>query len=222
MDKNRIREDTAIQITLPQLGVYMTQLPKDIVNKLNVAADNIQKSWDAPKFNDQLVGHMKHQYQLTNIEYLSDYIMGLSKTYYEYLNAKGYVQYVFDKPIGLKFGDPWINFQGPREFNPIHNHSGLLSWVIWLRIPFDPKKEQDFFPDYPFGKVMNGSFQFIYPSQKGVELHLMDLDKSYEGRLIVFPSTLYHQVYPFYTTEDYRVSIAGNIYAGEINNDIKR
>ena len=32
------------------------------------------------------------------------------------------------------------------------------------------------------------------------------------GSLVLFPATLCHQVYPFFESDDYRVSISGNIY----------
>ena len=31
----------------------------------------------------------------------------------------------------------WVNFQKENEFNPPHNHSGLFSFVIWVKIPTD-------------------------------------------------------------------------------------
>jgi hypothetical protein len=221
MDSNLFQENQIVTIRIPQFEVFMTTLPEDIVKKLNKASEEIQDSWNAPKFNHNLIGHIKKQYALENTDdYLDNFILSLANIYFNHLNSNGYIHYSFSKPVNLEFGKPWINFQGPREFNPIHNHSGVLSWVIWLKIPFDPKKEQEHFPDFKSGKVRNGSLQFVYPSAlKGLEMHVMDLDKSYEGRIIIFPSTLHHQVYPYFTTEDYRISIAGNIFFGEMNNN---
>ena len=31
----------------------------------------------------------------------------------------------------------WVNFQKENEFNPFHNHSGLWSFVVWVKIPTD-------------------------------------------------------------------------------------
>ena len=37
------------------------------------------------------------------------------------------------------------------------------------------------------------------------------IDKTWEGTIVMFPSWLNHSVYPFYTSDDYRISISGNI-----------
>ena len=42
----------------------------------------------------------------------------------------------------------------------------------------------------------------------------INLTKEDEGTIIFFPSQLIHQVYPFFTSEEERVSIAGNVQVG--------
>ena len=37
------------------------------------------------------------------------------------------------------------------------------------------------------------------------------VDKSFENRMIMFPAKLQHLVYPFYTSDDYRITCSGNI-----------
>ena len=41
------------------------------------------------------------------------------------------------------------------------------------------------------------------------------MGKESEGMMYVFPSTLYHQVYPFYECDEERVSISGNLFLEE-------
>ena len=36
----------------------------------------------------------------------------------------------------------WVNYQKQNEFNPIHNHAGVYSFVIWMKIPYDFKKTE--------------------------------------------------------------------------------
>ena len=31
----------------------------------------------------------------------------------------------------------WVNYQYKTEFNPYHDHSGVYSFAIWLKIPYD-------------------------------------------------------------------------------------
>ena len=37
------------------------------------------------------------------------------------------------------------------------------------------------------------------------------MEKTLEGNMVMFPSRLHHQVYPFYESDKERVSISGNI-----------
>ena len=36
----------------------------------------------------------------------------------------------------------WVNYQYKTEFNPYHDHSGVYSFAIWLKIPYDSKEQQ--------------------------------------------------------------------------------
>jgi len=199
------------KITFPQINTLMLDIPEDIFKKLNEDAD-IKNFQDATNYGSSLVGHINHQYLFENSTYLTDFILDISKLYYPTLISSGYVQQIHTRNSQLKCGIPWINFQAPTEYNPLHNHSGLMSWVIWLKIPFEREKEQEIFPNSRYGRVVNGSFQFAYSSAKGVELYNIDLDKSYEGKMLMFPSAMHHQVYPFYSTDEYRISLSGNVY----------
>ena len=37
------------------------------------------------------------------------------------------------------------------------------------------------------------------------------IDKNFEGYMVVFPSLLGHSVNPFYSTDEFRISISGNV-----------
>jgi hypothetical protein len=39
----------------------------------------------------------------------------------------------------------------------------------------------------------------------------MYVDKEWEGKIALFPAKLNHLVYPFYTSDEPRISISGNI-----------
>ena len=55
-------------------------------------------------------------------------------------------------------------------------------------------------------------FQLIYNSlDVGISTTQLDIDKTLEGSLIMFPNYLKHQVYPFQTSDEHRISISGNI-----------
>ena len=53
----------------------------------------------------------------------------------------------------------WVNYQKQHDFNPIHDHSGVYSFVIWLKIPTE-------FDEQNIGSKSNApiksSFSFSY------------------------------------------------------------
>ena len=106
----------------------------------------------------------------------------------------------------------WVNYQKKYEFNPVHDHAGIFSFIIFVQIPYDLKKEDDYFP-----KVINKCFstsrtEFLITDMLGnISLKTLEVDKSFEGKIVIFPAQLKHQVYPFYTSDNYRITVSGNL-----------
>lgn len=103
----------------------------------------------------------------------------------------------------------WVNYQKQGEYNPLHKHDGIYSFVIWMKIPTD-YEEQNL--NNISNTPRNSSFEFTYLDLVGRQGgYRYPLSADYEGMMLFFPSTLFHQVYPFYNCEEERISIAGNI-----------
>ena len=63
----------------------------------------------------------------------------------------------------------WVNYQYKTEFNPYHDHNGVYSFAIWLKIPYD-WKDQDKLPQFSEMKENNkkpGNFEFEYNDSLG-------------------------------------------------------
>ena len=107
----------------------------------------------------------------------------------------------------------WVNYQKKYEFNPVHNHYGKVSFVIWMKIPYhyeDEKKREA--ASNVNGITVSGSFEFIFLNGLGdIQRTYYNLGPEFEGEMLVFPAKLYHQVYPFYTSDKERISISGNL-----------
>ena len=115
-----------------------------------------------------------------------------------------------DIPYGLD--RLWVNFQKQHEFNPMHNHSGIYSFVVFMKIPTDWREQYEI----PFVKESNapkaGDFEFVYIDIMGnIRPYTYSLDSSFEGIMLFFPAEMMHQVYPFYNCEEERITISGNI-----------
>ena len=112
----------------------------------------------------------------------------------------------------LKLEPFWVNYQKQNEFNPLHNHSGLYSFVVFMKIPTHWKEQHAL----PLSTVSNfpcaSDFCFHYPEKdNNIYTTYFKLSPEDEGRMLFFPAGLAHQVYPFYGTEEERITISGNI-----------
>ena len=114
----------------------------------------------------------------------------------------------------------WVNYQKQYQFNPIHDHTGIYSFVIWMKIPYDSRVQglKHKFSDLTTAispsdnQARLGCFQFNYINILGKTTPwTYYLNKSLEGTMLFFPSTLQHQVYPFLNCDGERISISGNI-----------
>ena len=108
----------------------------------------------------------------------------------------------------------WANYQYKHEFNPFHRHGGVYSFVIWLKIPYH-WEEQNKLPHLNGIKEIDkkpGLFEFEYINILGhIKTFSYLLTPDYEGTMLFFPAALRHCVYPFYNTDEPRISISGNI-----------
>ena len=110
------------------------------------------------------------------------------------------------------------NYQKAGEYNPPHNHSGDLSFVLYPDIPQEMLDEANAVADSDTAdsnKTAPGSICFDYG-----EMHFGDFlsfcNTSFSmvpqtGLLIIFPAYLTHHAYAFQTKDVERVSVSGNI-----------
>ena len=121
---------------------------------------------------------------------------------------------ILDKKTKLVLNQFWVNYQYKTEFNPYHDHSGVYSFAIWLSIPYawDDQKKLPQFDNIEVGQRKPGNFEFEYIDTIGdVRNCAYQLSPKNEGTMLFFPARLRHCVYPFYETEEPRISIAGNL-----------
>ena len=108
----------------------------------------------------------------------------------------------------------WVNYQYKTEFNPYHDHTGVYSFAIWMKIPYswEDQKQLPQFSDIKDSNIKVGMFQFEYSDTiGGISTYGYKLSPELEGNMVFFPAKLRHCVHPFYETEEPRISIAGNI-----------
>ena len=103
----------------------------------------------------------------------------------------------------------WVNYQKQHEFNPLHVHTGVYSFVIWMKIPTS-FEEQNLNNSTNTKRI--SAFDFHFTDALGyLSSYSYQLSPDLEGYMLFFPSALAHIVYPFYNCDDVRISVSGNL-----------
>lgn len=106
----------------------------------------------------------------------------------------------------------WVNITQKYMYNPPHNHQGIYSYVLFYKIPFSLESERNL----PHVKNSNqpypGCFYFIHPTHSGhTYVQNIEVDCNSNGHMILFPARIYHGVHPYYSSDETRITIAGNV-----------
>ena len=167
----------------------------------------------ATPWNYELAGAIKHEYKLEECKsYTESLILPIMIEFDKQFNYFNSIKMMTeDRPVILD--NIWVNFQKKYEYNPPHVHDGILSFVIWIKMPFNIEEERSILSaNYSNSVSRNACFEFLYTNSLG---HVMNtslpIDKTCENIICVFPSSLTHSVNPFYTSDDYRISVSGNL-----------
>jgi len=207
------------------LGYIDEKMPDDVF-KIVLDEIDIAAGQKVPH-NTKLVGNIEEQYLMgfknqVNMYKLETYLRGLAGIYekkFNYMSCMGNQTMSLDQGMSfdLRLRNCWVNFMKKYEFNPIHNHSGLYSFVIFVKIPFELDKE------FASPRTQNekqrfpGCFSFYCGNGLGEFVpHVIEADSTWEQVIMLFPSITQHCVYPFYTSDDYRITVSGNLYLNPV------
>lgn len=188
---------------LPNFGILTDTIPKKLYDELLSESDYAESK------NPDLVsgctdkGVVKHKYLVDTKDEFFKYIRTLFLTYDKNFPTFKNIK-LLTKDLDFNLDNPWLNYQRKGEYVPNHIHDGLFSYSLWLKIPIKSK------------------FEFIYTNIIGnIEQYAIHLTEEDEGKIIFFPAKLPHTVYPFFDSDDVRISISGNISINSngVNND---
>ena len=197
---------------LPNLGIVELKLNESIVNYLWDLVDEAKKN--NISVNKNLAGNITSSLKLKDKDNIVFPVC--SQLIKSYLKKYGIpVHYLKSGDFNNKFylDSLWVNFQYENEFNPIHTHSGAFSFVIWMKIPTNNSEQSEL----PIAKnsgnnLKISNFSFAYTNIIGqIREQIYPMNEEMEGVLVMFPSRLVHQVYPFYNNSNERISISGNL-----------
>ena len=198
---------------LPNIGLTQGAISREIYQALNKEIVDIHTNDQGiEKMNPALAGQITKEYKITKSRQLLDpFLEEMGRAY-----QKKWNYYPKENPNNNKLTveSVWVNMQKKLEVNPLHNHDGTLSFVAWLHVPFKLEDERNMENCKNSRTVeLASTFQFVYTTALGTISNCpMFVESGWEAKIVMFPSRLLHIVYPFQTSDDYRISIAGNLY----------
>jgi len=167
--------------------------------------NNVGETHSKKSIRDGLAGNISASYELKDIENLfwKSTVCGMIDEYNKSFNP-------FEGTMHMNTW--WVNYQNQTEFNPLHTHTGVFSFVIWMKIPTDYREQKKL----PFANPSNSktisNFVFTYTDLLGkITSKSYKMSPEKEGMMVLFPAALNHEVYPFYNCDDTRISVSGNI-----------
>lgn len=200
---------------LNTFGYFLIDLSKKDIKPIKDEIELVKK--DKTNFIDissKVDAHISATYFLKDsIQHIENIVFPYFNKYQEKYNYVNLIHPVMDKPRSITTNnDVWVSIQNKYEFNPAHSHPGLMSFVIWTEVPYTLEGERDYFKKKPWRQA-SGAFSLFYTDSVGtIKTEVINVDKTYENKLLLFPSRFAHSVNPFYSSDKSRISVAGNIY----------
>ena len=195
-------------------GWIETELDKAYIDFLWMILKEGKEKGDTHK--NKLAGNISNSFSIDDKQnyFFKNVLKHHIKGYADEYGMHPFVSQTNDEKVNFNLMNFWANYQYKHEFNPSHRHSGVYSFVIWLKIPYH-WEEQNKLPHLNGIKEIDkkpGLFEFEYINILGhIKTFSYLLTPDYEGTMIFFPAALKHCVYPFYNTDEPRISISGNI-----------
>jgi len=186
--------------------VMRLTLPNYIVDRLYIDGKEQLKN-----FSYALAGHFNNQF-IYNPDTTAWFYNEIGPIMKEFRNQ--HCKFLGFENLNVEYSgiNLWVNFMKSGDFNPIHTHSGDLSFVIFLDVPKELQEEQS---KYIGTSAPPGSLAFSYAIQarpSWSNTGAIHIPKT--GDMLIFPAMLQHWVFPF-KSDVTRVSVSGNL---EIDN----
>ena len=175
-------------------GFQLFKLPEIIKDEIGATINEIktnpQNFYDA---GPTLAGKIEEEYYFNLKSNSFKYITWASR---EFAKNNKYLIKEINKYRGFRSPNfimesgrrAWVNFQKKHEYNPMHNHSGVISWVIWYKVPYTFENEKNFGPGKSSsGNVCHGQFEFVYYNGGDItSKSFFEMGKQMEGYILHF------------------------------------
>ena len=187
--------------------ILVAQLPEGFIQKLNQIVDVVK---DKKDMGSRLAGVIETESEIPHSmleeKKVMDIFHALSRSYIEqaYLNA-GQQDLFNIMDVKTQMQSIWSVSQYENEYNPQHNHSHCqISAVLYLKIPAMKPR------NIPGKRDKDGEIEFTFCQTDSIFTTGSFVVKPKPGMCLLFPNSLFHQVYPFQGSGERR-SIAFNM-----------
>ena len=194
--------------------IYIDKIDENIIKELDV---RIEETGGKPEFDasGQLAGRIKKQTHLDKVisDTTKNVILNHCKNFFEQTSGGQ------ELPMSAMTLDSiWSNIQEAREYNPIHQHTGNFSFVIYTRNDLEDLSVEEIqdneydnkVVDYDNQKPLAGMIELFYGEGNWMNwTSFTHVPK--RGDILIFPSWLRHTVYAHYEAGKIRISVAGNV-----------
>jgi hypothetical protein len=183
----------------PNWGYCTKQLSEKNLQPIIAEVDSILNQETVGEFNEG--GHVEMSYWLSE----------RTRLHLEYLMVSTLREYRQNDPAYLSSNQPKLTVsrvnlyvQQPQESMGLHRFQGAFNWCLFLRVPYTLENERQHDRD------RSGLLELSYTDVTGSIIHMaVPADRSWEGRLIIYPGNVSSTVYPFRSTPDARVVLTG-------------
>ena len=126
-------------IEFPNIGIIENNLSEEQINYLKECIKNKGKP-----YKNNLVGNIHNSFELHDKNnWFFNNVLTHSIIYYQnsFFNlgsmvpVKGFHNYILSSW--------WVNYQKKHDFNPIHSHHGIYSFVIWMKVPTNYREQHN-------------------------------------------------------------------------------
>jgi len=208
LDTKDIASGTAFEFECVELfkdTIQFNRAPDELSKKI-LKEYNSYNSNEKEDARHGLAGDLSEEYYFPKINTVEDirnfFIEDLSNRFGLPIKYISFAEKVPGTEKYFELEQLWVNEMKANEHNPLHKHTGVLSFVWYLDIPEEIREECY---DQKSNSRSRGLIQFLsMTSNDQIRLNPRTND------VFIFNSLQRHEVYPFYSNNK-RISMAGNI-----------
>jgi len=194
-------------IVFPNNGFVQTSVPESSIENLTREIDTVDYA-TSPTIDHSHVGVVSREYRIVTPSARNEVVQLLMPCVDTYCESN----HISVEDRQLTLADTWVNFQSRGEYMIPHTHRGVFSFALWIRVPFTQEEEQAWRETNGKPSGALHSFAFHYTDSLGrITPYELAVDRSWERTMIVFPCEMTHSVTPFYSTDDVRIVVSGNV-----------